>query len=195
MTMNNNPGALTLVVGYDFSALGDRALAIACALSSHYAVVELHVVSVLDSTLQARGLIEDTGYDDASTLQKRLATVTERLPSRFNMVRADFYAHTRIGDAAEEILRLATEVRADLIVVGTHGHDGLRRLVLGSVAESVTRNAHCPVLCARPKDYEAEAPAPQPEPAGPGMKHRLEPHVYSYQQDIAPTRPVEWPLY
>jgi len=50
------------------------------------------------------------------------------------------------GDAAEEILRVAEEVRCDLIVMGTHGRSGLGRLLMGSVAEQVMRKARCPVL-------------------------------------------------
>jgi nucleotide-binding universal stress UspA family protein len=50
------------------------------------------------------------------------------------------------GFAATEILRLAEEAKADLIVMGTHGRTGLSRLVLGSVAEQVVRKARCPVL-------------------------------------------------
>jgi nucleotide-binding universal stress UspA family protein len=52
----------------------------------------------------------------------------------------------RLGHAAAEILRAAEEVGADLIVMGTHGRTGLRRLLTGSVAEAVLRRARCPVL-------------------------------------------------
>ena len=47
---------------------------------------------------------------------------------------------------SEAILDAAAEVKADLIVMGTHGRTGFRRLVLGSVAEEVLRKAPCPVL-------------------------------------------------
>lgn len=50
------------------------------------------------------------------------------------------------GDPAAEIVRHALEERCDLVVVGTHGRTGLKRLVLGSVAERVARQAPCPVL-------------------------------------------------
>jgi nucleotide-binding universal stress UspA family protein len=53
------------------------------------------------------------------------------------------------GDAAEEILRKARELRSDLIVMGTHGRTGLRRVLAGSVAVTVLRSALCPVLALR----------------------------------------------
>jgi nucleotide-binding universal stress UspA family protein len=53
------------------------------------------------------------------------------------------------GDVAEEIFRLAKVVNCDLIVMGTHGRTGLRRLLMGSVAEEVLRNAACPVVAVK----------------------------------------------
>jgi nucleotide-binding universal stress UspA family protein len=50
------------------------------------------------------------------------------------------------GDPAAEIVRHAREVNADLIVMGTHGRTGLERLLMGSVAEKVMRDAFCSVL-------------------------------------------------
>lgn len=52
----------------------------------------------------------------------------------------------REGDTAAEILRTAHDVAADLIVMGTHGRTGLKRMLMGSVAEAVLRGATCPVL-------------------------------------------------
>jgi nucleotide-binding universal stress UspA family protein len=53
------------------------------------------------------------------------------------------------GVAAEEILRLAKETACDLIVMGTHGRTGLGRVLVGSVAEQIMRNALCPVLAVK----------------------------------------------
>jgi nucleotide-binding universal stress UspA family protein len=50
------------------------------------------------------------------------------------------------GEAAPEILRIAEQEHADLIVIASHGLTGWRRLVFGSVAEKVVRQATCPVL-------------------------------------------------
>lgn len=53
------------------------------------------------------------------------------------------------GDAAPAILELAVETRADLIIMATHGRGGPGKLVLGSVAEQVTRHTNVPVLLLR----------------------------------------------
>jgi universal stress protein A len=50
------------------------------------------------------------------------------------------------GEAAPEILRIAEKEHVDLIVIASHGETGWRRLVFGSVAEKVVRQAPCPVL-------------------------------------------------
>jgi glycine betaine transporter len=54
-----------------------------------------------------------------------------------------------VGKPTEEILRVAREEKVDLIVMGTHGRTGVRHLLLGSVAEAVTRRASCPVFTVR----------------------------------------------
>jgi nucleotide-binding universal stress UspA family protein len=54
------------------------------------------------------------------------------------------------GDTRETIVNSAAEWPADVIVIGSHGKGGLRRLLLGSVAEFVARHAPCSVLIARP---------------------------------------------
>lgn len=61
-----------------------------------------------------------------------------------NTVQVEHYF--RLGDPAKEIVGLAAETSCDLIVMGTHGRTGLRRLLMGSVAEQVMRKAPCPVL-------------------------------------------------
>jgi nucleotide-binding universal stress UspA family protein len=53
------------------------------------------------------------------------------------------------GKSAEAILRIADKERFDLIVMGTHGRTGLSRLMVGSVAERVIRDAPCPVMTVR----------------------------------------------
>jgi nucleotide-binding universal stress UspA family protein len=70
----------------------------------------------------------------------------------------------RVGDEAEEIIRLAEEEGCDLIVMGTQGRTALGRLLMGSVAEQVLRRAPCPVLTVKQPFPGAETrPEPAPE--------------------------------
>jgi nucleotide-binding universal stress UspA family protein len=64
--------------------------------------------------------------------------------------------HVRVGTPADEIVALAKELDADLIVVGTHGRRGVRRLLLGSVARAILRHAGCPVLVVRQKQTDED---------------------------------------
>ena len=58
-------------------------------------------------------------------------------------------AHLRMGKAATEIVDLAEELGAGLVVLGSRGLGGIRRALMGSVSDPVVRHAHCPVLVVR----------------------------------------------
>ena len=62
-------------------------------------------------------------------------------------------AHLKLNERRDEaIVHLAEEIDADLIVIGSRGFGGLKRALLGNVADSVVRHAHCPVLVVRPSE-------------------------------------------
>jgi nucleotide-binding universal stress UspA family protein len=114
-------------------------------------------------------------------------------------------AHIRSGEPAKEILQLAIDLAADLIVVGSHQRTGLQRLVLGSIAERVLHESHCPVLRVVPKDYGETVPSPRIEPACPDClavrarsanaqfwcerhsKPYLQPHIYVPRDEARPS--------
>jgi len=75
---------------------------------------------------------------------KKLEALSGELPPDPAVVVA-----VKSGDAALEIIEAAKEEKADLIVIATHGHTGLKRMLLGSVTEKVVRLAICPVLVVR----------------------------------------------
>ena len=60
----------------------------------------------------------------------------------------------RVGQPALEICEFANEQNADLIVISTHGYHGMKRILLGSVAESVIRHAECDIVVLRRPDAE-----------------------------------------
>ena len=63
-------------------------------------------------------------------------------------------AYLRMGKEAEEIVTLGEEIGAGLIVVGSRGLGGMRRVLMGSVSDSVVRHAHCPVLVVRNEEKQ-----------------------------------------
>jgi nucleotide-binding universal stress UspA family protein len=77
---------------------------------------------------------------DLGPLRKELQQLESKTPE----VRVE---HRLVqGYAAAEILRMAAELKCDLILMGTHGRTGVGRLLMGSVAEQIVRKAPCPVL-------------------------------------------------
>jgi nucleotide-binding universal stress UspA family protein len=64
-------------------------------------------------------------------------------------------AHLRMGKVDLEIVGLAEELGADLIVMGCRGHRGIRRAIEGSVSDGVISHARCPVLVVRPQKEQA----------------------------------------
>jgi nucleotide-binding universal stress UspA family protein len=89
-------------------------------------------------------VIEDV-EDRMAEARQYLAPLADRLAARGVRVRAD----VRRGDPVREIVAAAGEIDADLIAMTTHGRSGLRRLLFGSVAEEVLRQAEIPVFLMR----------------------------------------------
>jgi nucleotide-binding universal stress UspA family protein len=185
-----------VVVAYDFSAPADtaldRAVALACRAPDHI----LHIVTVLDPHV-GLGLEPGTpiDYRYAEKLQRELleklhAIFTFRAPPH----EVHFFVHVLIGDTVSELLATAEDLGADLIVIGSHGRTGFRRLVLGSVSEAVVRAAGCPVMVARPKSYADVALDHVLDTAHAPKPRRIQPHRYSYTNAMIQTRPPEWPL-
>ena len=69
----------------------------------------------------------------------------------------------RWGIPVEEILKVAQEEQVDQIIMSSHGHSGLKRLFIGSVAEGVTRRANCAVLIVPPSERRYSASQPSQE--------------------------------
>ena len=100
-----------------------------------------------------------TALDEAPYLDttiQRLRTHVELQLEKFRLAHPDaqlgfrIVSHAQIATAAQCIVQLASDLGADLIVIGTHNPKGIERLLLGSVAESTVRNARCPVLVIPP---------------------------------------------
>jgi nucleotide-binding universal stress UspA family protein len=136
----------TILYPTDFSPESQAAFEAACDLASAKGgrLVVLHVERPPLSNLGGSTFVPPlpSEYD-----QKQLL---EQLQS-LQPLRPDISLERRLEYGAPEsiILKVAQEIGADLIVLGTHGRTGLRRLLMGSVAEHILRKAPCPVLTVR----------------------------------------------
>jgi nucleotide-binding universal stress UspA family protein len=148
----------SIVVATDFGRNAEEALNVALEIvegtGSRIAVV--HVV--LDPLYQPRMI--DAGGVDYSDLQnswvEAAALELEALLARRRLDTFAVSTHILIGRPDVEIVRFADERHADLIVMGTHGYGGVKRLLLGSVADHVVRQARCPVLVVPAKTVAAQ---------------------------------------
>jgi nucleotide-binding universal stress UspA family protein len=178
------PRSVQVVVAFDFSPSAELALARAVEIAARAPQHVLHIVAALDAT----------SYPVADELQHRIAArANAAFAGRPNVEEVQFYVHARIGKPAEEILDVAREVGADLIVIGSHGNTGIERVLLGSVSERVVREARCPVLVARAKSY-ADVQLLRVTPRPHGQPHYVAPHRYHYTDQRAQLRPTDWPI-
>jgi nucleotide-binding universal stress UspA family protein len=196
MNPTANPRWSQVVVGYDFSHSGGAALRRAVTLAVRAPFHVLHVVCVIDPRQGIPSIPSYNGIDYmyAARVQEALAAETHHELDKLDVhERIHFFVHARIGKAAPEILTLAREVGADLIIVGSTGITGVERMLLGSTSERVVREARCSVEVARRKTYRDVdlVPIEQVEP-----RHTyVPPHRYIYEDRRVNLRPAEWPLY
>ncbi len=160
-----------IVVAIDFSECAHHAFLEAIAVAKQHTAPELHVVAVIDKEASELVPVADRHVSliqISDHMRERLGVEAKRVLKGCDAQVLRSIAHVRVGAVAAEICNLATEIRADLIVVGTHGRRGMQRLLLGSVAEKTVRLAPCPVLVVRPKDFRAMDGLPQIEATCPG---------------------------
>jgi glycine betaine transporter len=137
----------TILVATDFSEPSEAAVAYAVALAEKLGA-GLHLVNSI--AVPAYGIPELGVAMTASmidTLVSQNQAALDELAKRYP--NAKMHVLLKTGDPRDQVVQAAEEVGADLIIMGTHGRRGVRRALLGSVAEGVLRAAHCPVLAVR----------------------------------------------
>lgn len=133
-----------IVVPVDFSGESKGALESASAFGG-----EIHCIHVLFplATVTPTVTVDDVADTDRiGTARKQLEELTEP----FGVAKIEVL----LGTPGLEIADYAKNIGADLIVIPSHGYHGVKRLVLGSVAERVIRHAECSVLVLRRSDAE-----------------------------------------
>lgn len=137
-----------ILVPIDHSACSEQALDYAAELAAKLdaKVALLSVIGVPTYGVPELGVGLTASMIDNLVADNQRAL--DQLAKTRNAVTQTF---VRVGDARDVILQMADELKADLIVMGTHGRRGISRALLGSVTETVVRTSPVPVLTVRGK--------------------------------------------
>jgi nucleotide-binding universal stress UspA family protein len=137
-----------IVCPTDFSPPSEAAAKYAASLARAYhgKLLLLHVLPQLHYPLRGLGMtaIPHLQADLHERAKDRLRQLATALGDGFEL-----QLELRDGEPFEQIIAAAREANADIIVMGTHGHRGLKHALVGSTAERVVRLAGCPVLTVR----------------------------------------------
>ena len=146
-----------ILVPTDFSPSSYAALGYAVSLGARLGAA-IEVLGVYDAV---EGVAPDAQVVVAGGATRPLVQVLrERAEADMERFVSDVPGRTSVsmrtriasGKPADVICQIADQDRFDLIVMGTHGRTGIARVVVGSVAEKVVRDAACPVLTVRVRD-------------------------------------------
>ena len=153
-----------ILVAIDGSATASRGLRVAIELAADQRA-DVYVLHVVDDMSIVPGL--DGGYVPSAYIDSYALALRDRGRKALDKAHAlaasggvackPVLVETLGATVAHTILQQARKLRADLIVLGTHGRRGLRRLLLGSDAETVLREATVPVLLVRGSESAAHA--------------------------------------
>lgn len=141
-----------ILVPVDFSATSEKALKYAGKFVEQFgsSVTLLHVIQpvVYPADFGYPATVLDTLDDTARRqIQERLEVLAASLTPKAQTL-------LRVGQPYYEITAAAKELDVDLIIITTHGHTGLKHVLLGSTAERVVRHAPCPVLTLREREHD-----------------------------------------
>lgn len=137
-----------ILAAIDFSDSSRDVLGYASALA-HESQGDIHALHVAPDPMLQPWSVDAVGVDWTSLREQWTTRATQRLSTLITEACAAPLTVTPVvvsDTAANGILRYATEISADVIVMGTHGYGPVKRFLLGSVVERVLREAPCPVL-------------------------------------------------
>ena len=141
----------TIVVGVDLSVPSEQAVDRAAALAQlHGAKLVLVHGQADDAPIPNTdvAMLEQLGEVSAAVRVEEARRLADRA-AQLAAKGLDVDVASRVGPPGEVVANVAVELHAELIVVGTHGHTGISRFLLGSVATAILRHAPCDVLVCR----------------------------------------------
>lgn len=162
-----------VVVGTDFSEHAVRALRVAYDQALQHAPAELHVVHVsfAANPVPVVPLAPHMGLvsvpvpsidEQREALLRHIDGQLATFPSSPASAPVRVFGHVIIDTPSLALTRVASQLEANLLVIGSHGLHGVARWLLGSVAEAVVRQASCPVLVIPPEPEALPVPAIEP---------------------------------
>jgi nucleotide-binding universal stress UspA family protein len=142
----------SILLATDFSPSADHAadvaLALAQAVGGTIEMVHAFIAPVVVGP-DGGAFAADTDDLTAATESAQAALLEARRQLEARAGGVPIRSQALLGPAVEELLRLAASGRYDILIMGSHGRTGMRRLLLGSVTEAVTRRSPIPVLAVR----------------------------------------------
>lgn len=136
----------------DFSDPSREALDVAVDVATRYgaSLLLVHVTPVVGDLPEGVSIFKEGDYDRelSQTAEQRLSELAAAIG------RKNLQVHTELGSANDvgmELVRIAADDHADMIIIATHGMTGWRNIPFGSVAKKVVEQADCPVLVLRAK--------------------------------------------
>lgn len=137
-----------ILVPVDYEEESEHALELACEIASA-SNASLHLLHVYQIPAD---IYPYTLFVTAEIKEKIREREIERIEALSEKARAKGLAasgHVARGETHEELVRIARELGVDLVVMGTRGRSGMKRMFLGSAAERMVQLAHCPVITTR----------------------------------------------
>jgi nucleotide-binding universal stress UspA family protein len=138
----------SILLPLDGSAMAEQALPYAIAQAEHFQA-ELILLKVLEPVERSISLPPGDTSRAEKVTRKLASEYLERIAAGFREKDISVRVVTVRGQPYEGIVRFAEEEQVDLIVICTHGHSGLTRWLVGSVADRVARGVDVPVLLVR----------------------------------------------
>ncbi len=138
---------MKIIVCTDGSEHGDKAVKFAAGFAKNFGV-DLTILHVIEYATMEEELPTYPGFkpkrEEAETILSRAKKLAEEVSKDVS-----YYEKIACGPISSEIVRIAEVEGFDGIVIGTKGLRGLKRMLMGSVAEDVIHHAHCPVTVVR----------------------------------------------
>jgi nucleotide-binding universal stress UspA family protein len=142
-----------ILCAVDSSNGASRIVSMAARLARAFPAAHLHVLHVFRTSRFDRAHVGAAVPPNTDALADAQEHLEFHVRGARAQCRNSVTGHFQVGDPATEVLRLVAELKAQLLVIGTHDHAGFERLILGSTAETLMRKAGCSVLVVRPQKY------------------------------------------